>query len=565
MGKRVVITGSDRGDLNGKTRVPTAYNKHTGMYTVRVDGSPAPNPNASGGGGGGGSRAAATPDAAETVQLKYANMGPPVDLVTVGTSGRVIKLHLGNNKLKCKQFPSSALYGLTLLQELDLSDNPGLLGEIPDTIVTLSFLKVLNLSGCPHLRGTIPVTTATKPGIATLTFLERLYLNGCGKLTGSIPTEIGTMSSLKVLDLKRCEGLRGAFPDLSQLSQLRELHCGGCIGLTGEVDGLLPFGALEVLSLAYCIGLEGPLPLGPLQGGGGMKLRVINFEGASGLSGEIPSVLQHGAILKESQRIYTMLIVHAQDLCSDLKMPFDSPQSLDAATLRLQKRVNEAFDNLWSVYPDADERRHRDEQRDLGSVRKNGASKPNRRGSIGFGFKNAAREMFRVSLRNKALNRADAAKRSESDIREKKLPGGNTWTAGKIKDYLRPHVRNLLAHLATTIAAKNVLIQKATLENHPMTTEVNLMDGPIPHELPPAPYSRDLLNRRFEYISFRDCTGLTKDALDGKLPVFRLHVTKRGEAYDTTKIMEESQEVRENRTEPNRTEPTDSRGWGCEV
>uniref|UniRef100_A0A7S2FEE1 Uncharacterized protein n=1 Tax=Florenciella parvula TaxID=236787 RepID=A0A7S2FEE1_9STRA len=483
----------------------------------------------------------------ETVQLKHANMGPPVDLVTVGTSGRIIKLHLGNNKLKCKQFPSSALYGLPQLVELDLSDNPGLLGEIPDTIVSLHFLKVLNLSGCPHLRGTIPVTAAGRPGISSLTFLEKLYLNGCGKITGPIPPEMGTMSSLKVIDLKRCEGLRGAFPDLSQLSQLRELHCGGCIGLTGEVAGLIPLETLEVLSLAYCIGLTGPLPLGTMQRGGGMKLKVINFEGASGLSGEIPTVVQHGAIVKEAQRIYTMLIVHAQELCngSELNLPFDSQQSLDASTLRLQKKVNEAFESLWAVYPDKDERRHRDEQRDLGSVRAKGAAKPNRRGSIGFGFKTAAREMFRVSLRNKALKRADAAKRSESDIREMKLPGGNTYTAGKIKEYLRPHVRDLLAHLVTTVSAKNDLIKKAMSENHPFDMVVNLMDGPISHELPPAPYAANLRERRFEYISFKDCTGLTKDALDGKLPVFKLHHTMRGQAYDQTKILEESQELEE--------------------
>merc|ERR1719453_2741057 len=36
VGKRVVVTGSDRGDLNGKTRVPSAYDEETGTYTVRV-------------------------------------------------------------------------------------------------------------------------------------------------------------------------------------------------------------------------------------------------------------------------------------------------------------------------------------------------------------------------------------------------------------------------------------------------------------------------------------------------------------------------------------------------
>lgn len=103
----------------------------------------------------------------------------------------------------------------TAVDEIDVSWNTSMYGEIPSNIGNLTNLKELNLSR-NNLSGSIPLS------IGNMGNLNRLILQE-NKLTGEIPTTIGDLTNLSSLKLDR-NSLGGAVPEsLGNLSNLEWL------------------------------------------------------------------------------------------------------------------------------------------------------------------------------------------------------------------------------------------------------------------------------------------------------------------------------------------------------
>ncbi|WP_276165490.1 T9SS type B sorting domain-containing protein [Zobellia alginiliquefaciens] len=140
---------------------------------------------------------------------------------------------------------------LQYLVDLDLSDQSGLTGPIPNSIATLLDLEVLILNG-NELSGIIPVE------LGNLSNLESLWLNS-NNLSGTIPSELGNLSSLESLLLSENQ-LTGTIPvELGDLNSLQVLQL-SFNELTGEIPselGLLS--NLTSLSLRYN-NLTGAIP-----------------------------------------------------------------------------------------------------------------------------------------------------------------------------------------------------------------------------------------------------------------------------------------------------------------
>ncbi|XP_010252244.1 PREDICTED: probable leucine-rich repeat receptor-like protein kinase At5g49770 isoform X2 [Nelumbo nucifera] len=164
----------------------------------------------------------------------------------IETRSHVIYIKLGNTGLMGQL--SNNIGSLSELQILDLSNNPGLNGLLPDAIGNLKNLSQLILTGCnfsgripdsigslqqliqlsinfnnfsgeiPHsignlahlilldladnkLSGTIPISDGDKTtGLDKLTACQHLILNG-NQLTGAIPSSMGILKNLEVVDL----------------------------------------------------------------------------------------------------------------------------------------------------------------------------------------------------------------------------------------------------------------------------------------------------------------------------------------------------------------------------
>ena len=133
--------------------------------------------------------------------------------VTADTNNNVTKLELSDNKLSGTLLPAS-LGSLTSLITLDLSDNRGLGGTIPD-LSALTNLEVLSLGG-NQFSGPIP-------DLSALTSLTTLSLRD-NQLTGAIPEELSDLNQLDVLylDDNRLSGrIPSALGDLSGLQATR--------------------------------------------------------------------------------------------------------------------------------------------------------------------------------------------------------------------------------------------------------------------------------------------------------------------------------------------------------
>ena len=169
-------------------------------------------------------------------------------------SGRVTKLHLGNNQLN-GEIPA-VLSNLTNLETLDLSENQ-LSGEIPRELGSLANLEWLELQD-NQLSGQIPTQLAR---MSRLQYLDR-ELN---ELSGEIPRELGSLANLEWLDL-RDNQLSGGIPlELANLTNLRILWL-GANELSGEIPAQLgSLASLESLGLgASRLTGEIPLELGNL-------------------------------------------------------------------------------------------------------------------------------------------------------------------------------------------------------------------------------------------------------------------------------------------------------------
>jgi len=104
---------------------------------------------------------------------------------------------------------------LSLIEVLDLSENPWTLQAIPSTLWNLSTLTVFRLHSA-SLQGSLPST------IGHLSRLTQLLLYD-NHLTGTLPTEFGNLTQLEILDLSE-NRFHGPIPrELAQLASLKTL------------------------------------------------------------------------------------------------------------------------------------------------------------------------------------------------------------------------------------------------------------------------------------------------------------------------------------------------------
>ncbi|XP_049936924.1 leucine-rich repeat receptor protein kinase HPCA1-like isoform X2 [Nymphaea colorata] len=150
---------------------------------------------------------------------KYDPCGAPWDGITCN-NGRVVTLTLASMNLKGTV--ASDIGSLTQLQFLDLSNNPGISGQIPQNIGNLLNLTRLMLLTC-SFTGPIPLT------IGNLAQLVYLDLNS-NKLTGNIPASLGRLSNLYWLDISNntltgtLPVSKGNSPGLDNLLKAKHFH-----------------------------------------------------------------------------------------------------------------------------------------------------------------------------------------------------------------------------------------------------------------------------------------------------------------------------------------------------
>ena len=172
--------------------------------------------------------------------------------------GKVISINLEDNGLDGRFYVSDQMSNITLLENLDLSEN-AFNGEIPTTIGQFSNLKRLDISG-------IPVSN----------------------FAGQLPDEIGNLTTLESLFIGRnvlgSVSARGPFPQtLGHLIHLDSL------GITNmHYSGSFPLGVMSLTGLDYLNlslnTLEGTIPEGWDEFIG---LRYLSLAGNE-LSGELP-------------------------------------------------------------------------------------------------------------------------------------------------------------------------------------------------------------------------------------------------------------------------------------
>ncbi|KAJ6715609.1 LEUCINE-RICH REPEAT-CONTAINING PROTEIN [Salix viminalis] len=134
------------------------------------------------------------------------------------------------------------------LQTLDLSQNKGLTGILPSTIVNLKKLENLFLVDC-SFNGPIP------DGIGSLTRLVSLSI-ASNNFNGPIPPSIGKMSNLSLLDLtdNKLSGTipvsDGTSPGLDLLLNARHFHLGKNL-LTGGIPPNLFSSNMKLLHVLF--------------------------------------------------------------------------------------------------------------------------------------------------------------------------------------------------------------------------------------------------------------------------------------------------------------------------
>jgi hypothetical protein len=117
--------------------------------------------------------------------------------------GKITGIALSNNGLK-GEIPD-ALFNLTSLSSLGLTQNSGMHGIIPASISKLQKLSVLELAQT-HIAGPIPATIGELKKL-TLAVLNQNYLNG------TVPSSLAGLSKLRMLSLWGNQ-LEGALPKL---------------------------------------------------------------------------------------------------------------------------------------------------------------------------------------------------------------------------------------------------------------------------------------------------------------------------------------------------------------
>ncbi|KAG5548827.1 hypothetical protein RHGRI_014247 [Rhododendron griersonianum] len=209
------------------------------------------------------------------------------------TNSRVTSLTLGGTNLN--GYFSIDITSLSALQYLDLSNNKGLTGTLPQSIGNLTNLSTLMLIGCSffglipdsigslqqltylslnsnnfsgpipnsignlnilfwldvtgnQLNGTIPISKGTTPGLDMLVNTKHLILDN-NRLTDIIPSAMGNVQTLEVVRLNG-NSLNGFVPsNLNNLTSLSELYLANN-NLTGALPNLTGMDLLNYVDMS---------------------------------------------------------------------------------------------------------------------------------------------------------------------------------------------------------------------------------------------------------------------------------------------------------------------------
>lgn len=207
------------------------------------------------------------------------------------TDSRVTSISLASVNLEGEL--TADIASLSELQILDLSNNKGLYGPLPQKIGNLKQLTNLQLISC-SFSGPIPDTIGSLPMLVTLSLNSNSF-------TGRIPPSIGNLSTLFWLDLadNQLEGplpvSDGTNPGLDKLLHTKHFHLG-----QNKFSGPIPdqlFSSNMVLIHLLLDGnqLTGNVPesLGHVQ-----SLEVVRLDRNS-LNGTVPSNLNNLASVRE--------------------------------------------------------------------------------------------------------------------------------------------------------------------------------------------------------------------------------------------------------------------------
>ncbi|KAF7845301.1 receptor-like protein 7 [Senna tora] len=252
------------------------------------------------------------------------------------SKGRVIALDLSEESISGGLDPSSSLFHLQSLQNLNLAyndfnsvvpsefkklknlrhlnlSNAGFKGQIPESFVSLTNLTTLQLSSCnlSHnvLTGTIP--SSHFEGLENLQVVDL----GGNSLFGKVPLSLFTLTSLQelMLSYNRFEGLLDEIPNASSsvlemldldlssnnihgtipesfvsLANLTTLQLSNC-----NLSGVFPrkifqISNLQILDISDNLDLHGSLPNFPHHG----SLQILNISHTS-FSGELPNSIHN--------------------------------------------------------------------------------------------------------------------------------------------------------------------------------------------------------------------------------------------------------------------------------
>ncbi|KAI9122529.1 hypothetical protein K1719_006369 [Acacia pycnantha] len=209
------------------------------------------------------------------------------------TNSHVISISLSSTGLAGQL--SGDIGSLSELEILDLSNNKGLTGSLPQTIGNLKNLSTLILVGC-SFNGPIPEE------IGNLRELLFLSLNS-NKFVGQIPASIGNLSKLHWLDVSDNQlggpipVSSGSKPGLDMLYHAKHFHCGNN-KLSGPIPPKLFSSKMTLIHVLFESNqLSGSIPstLGLVQ-----SLEVVRLD-SNGLSGPVPSNIRN---LLNVQQIY---------------------------------------------------------------------------------------------------------------------------------------------------------------------------------------------------------------------------------------------------------------------
>lgn len=144
---------------------------------------------------------------------------------------RVVSLRLVGMNLNGTM--AAELGNLTYLRNLNLCQNPGLVGSIPEQIYGLSNLEVLNLE-YTSLVGSLSAQVSNLQKLDSLALRKGYMSDAQIRFTGVIPGSICSMKKLRYLDLDN-NAFTGVIPEnIGQMESLEELKL-WCNKLSGSI------------------------------------------------------------------------------------------------------------------------------------------------------------------------------------------------------------------------------------------------------------------------------------------------------------------------------------------